>query len=108
VPKKFASLAAPFPLQADAFSCHDSPDFNRNSMQMTNSQALFEDSVNAQGLFSAGFAIHSLVAKSDNHSYCWGALKEKRTCSCKQIAKLHAAKPRSVTNTNRSQHASPL
>jgi hypothetical protein len=53
VPKKFASLAAPFPLQADAFSCHDSPDFNRNSMQMTNSQALFEDSVNAQGPFSS-------------------------------------------------------
>jgi len=43
-------------------------------MQMTNSHALFEDSVNAQYLFFAGFAIHSPVAKIENHSYCWGAL----------------------------------
>jgi len=76
-----ASLAAPFPLQVDAFSCRDSPDFNRNTTQTTNSHALFEDSVNAQVLFFAGFAIHSPVAKTDNHSYCWGALKEKRTYS---------------------------
>jgi hypothetical protein len=82
MPKKYASLAAPFPLQVDAFSCRDSPDFNRNPTQMTNSHALFEDSVNAQGLFSPRFAIHSPVAKTGNHSYCWGALKEKRTYSC--------------------------
>jgi hypothetical protein len=50
-------------------------------MQMTNSQALFEDSVNVQGLFFADFVIHSPVAKTRKHSYCWGALKEKRTCS---------------------------
>ncbi len=48
---------------------------------MPNSHALFEDSVNAQGLFFLVFAIHSPVAKTGNHSYCWGALKEKRTYS---------------------------
>jgi len=42
------SVVAPFPLQQDAFSCRDAPDFNRGPMQITSIDALFEDSVNLQ------------------------------------------------------------
>lgn len=99
-PKKYASQAAPFPLQADAFSCCDSPDFNRAYMRIMSNSALFEDSVNAQGLFSPCFVIHSLVAKTRNRSYCWGALKEKRTC--------FFSKSQSFTNQKQDQLQIPI
>ncbi len=46
---------------------------------MTNSDAHFENSVNAQGLFFAVYSVSSPVAKTANPAYCWGALKEQRT-----------------------------
>jgi hypothetical protein len=59
IPKKYASLAAPFPLQADAFSCPDSRDFNSVPVRMMSNKALFEHSVNAQGLIFPVCAVPS-------------------------------------------------
>jgi hypothetical protein len=101
-------------LQADAFSCLDSGDFNSASAQPPSIYALFENSVNAQGLFFAGFVIYSPVAKSVNPAYCWGALKERSTAplSKSQTHRQNSSNTQQesglVTNTNQSHHALPF
>jgi hypothetical protein len=44
----YESAAAPFPLQADGFSCHDALNFNSYIREMACEYALFEDAVNLQ------------------------------------------------------------
>jgi hypothetical protein len=101
-------------LQADAFSCPDSGDFNNVSAQKPSIHALFENSVNAQGLFLSAFVIPSPVAKIANAAYCWGALKEKRTAQSanrkrhRQNSSNTQQESGSVTNPNRSHHAPPF
>jgi hypothetical protein len=80
-------------LQADAFSCPDSGDFNSAAARTTSNHALFEISVNAQDLFFSSFVVPSPVAKIANPAYCWGALKDKRTAPL--------SKSQSATQQNR-------
>jgi hypothetical protein len=58
--------AAPFPLQADTFSCRVALNFNRPAMEIPSRGALFEKSVNAQGKKSPYFRLLFVVAKMDN------------------------------------------
>jgi hypothetical protein len=87
-------------LQADAFSCPDSGDFNNVSAQKPSIHALFEISVNAQALFFSAFAIHSPVANIANPAYCWGALKEKRTAP---LSKSNVSSSRTERQRNKHQ-----
>jgi hypothetical protein len=94
-------------LQADAFSCPDSGDFNNVPAQKPSIHALFEISVNAQALFFSAFAIHSPVANIANPAYCWGALKEKRTAP---LSKSQSSTPanRDPRNTYQDQLQTPI
>jgi hypothetical protein len=69
----YAWSAAPFPLQADAFSCRVALNFNRPRLGIANRGALFEKSVNAQGKKSPYFRLLFAVAKMDNAPYCGDA-----------------------------------
>jgi hypothetical protein len=58
-----AWAGAPFPLQADAFSCRDALNFNRPGMRIINRDALFENAVNAQAKILLIFAFCSLLPR---------------------------------------------
>jgi hypothetical protein len=51
-------------LQADAFSCRDAPDFNREAMRIANVHRRLQQPVNAQALLLAIFAASSLLPSS--------------------------------------------
>jgi hypothetical protein len=73
----FAWAGAPFPLHPDDFSCCDALNFNRPDMEIPNSGALFEISVNVQGKYSLRIRRLFAVAKMNNPPYCGGALRNE-------------------------------
>jgi hypothetical protein len=72
-----ALAGAPFPLQPDAFSCRDAPDFNRAIMQIASNHALFENSVNAQSKFAPHIRCVFAVVKLGSCPYCGRALRDQ-------------------------------
>jgi hypothetical protein len=58
-----AWAAAPFLLQADAFSGHGALNFNSPISQIASNQAIYENSVNAQGKFLFVFVIYSQLPR---------------------------------------------
>jgi hypothetical protein len=69
-----SSAAAPFPLQADAFSCHDSRDFNSAIRAIASIHAPFISIGGCASLNTAVVRSSFAVAKTRNHSYSWQAL----------------------------------
>jgi hypothetical protein len=54
---------APFPLQPDAFSCRVALNFNRPISQIASNQAIYENSVNAQGKIPLVFVFYSQLPR---------------------------------------------
>jgi hypothetical protein len=59
--RKCLSAGAPFPLQWDAFSCRDAPDFNRAVTRISSIHAGLQRAVDAQAQISGVFAQISLL-----------------------------------------------
>jgi hypothetical protein len=70
-----SSVAAPFQLQADAFSCRDARDFNSGTLRIANVHAAFIFIGGCASSKSTTFRPRFAVANIGNHSYSWQALK---------------------------------
>jgi hypothetical protein len=70
-----SSVAAPFQLQADAFSCRDARDFNSAASEIANVHATFTFIGGCASANTSAFRRRFAVANIGNHSYSWQALK---------------------------------